>query len=106
MPSRFAASITSVPAGVVTLPPSIVNVTCFCSAMRVLVRSGDHLGRLVCAFPVKMILEFIAPFLDNADRGHGRGVAQGTKRPPEHILCQLIDQRNVFDAAAALVKAV
>src|SRR5579863_3865124 len=106
MPSRFAASITSVPAGVVTFPPLIVNVTCLCSVMRVLVCSGDHLGRFVCALPVKMILEFIAPLVDDADRGHGRGVAQRTERPPEHILRQFINQRNVLGAAAALVEAI
>src|SRR5271155_4793194 len=98
--------MTSVPAGVRTGWPFRVKVTCFCSAMRFLVSSQHHLGGFKRAFPVQMVFEFVAPFLDDADGGQSSGIAERAESAPEHILGKLVDQRNIFGAAAALVETV
>ena len=57
-------------------------------------------------FPLEMILKLVPPLLHDADRGQRRGVAERAERAPEHVLRKLVDQRDVFLAAAALVEAV
>src|ERR1700683_3381044 len=147
MPWVLAASITSVPAVVVTCLPSIVNAICLRSAITVpipfpcdrrlladaeersfdfaqddgktyartypntnrnllLARCLDHVGGLVGALAVEMILELIAPFLDDADRGQRGRVAERAEGAPENVLRKLGDQRNVFLAAGTCVEPV
>src|SRR6202050_5606354 len=98
--------MTKVPAGVTIRCPLRVKVTCFCSAMRFLVGSQNHFRGLVRAFPVQMVFKFVAPLLDDADGGQSRGIAQWAECAPEHIFRKLVNQRNIFRAAAALVETV
>src|SRR5271170_5385738 len=53
-----------------------------------------------------MIFEFVAPFLDDADGRQSRGIAERAESAPEHIFRKLVDQWNIFGAAAALVETV
>ncbi len=53
-----------------------------------------------------MIFKFVAPFLHDADGRQRRGIAERAESAPEHIFRKLVNQRNIFRAAAALVEAV
>src|SRR5665213_410723 len=48
----------------------------------------------------------MSPFLNNADRGHGSGVAQRTERAAEHAFCEITDHRDVFRGAEARMETV
>src|ERR1700684_4583274 len=75
--------------------------------MAALVRSGNELrGTVVGAFAVEMVLKFVPPLLHDADGWQRRGVAQRAESTPQHILGQLVDQRDVFFAAQAFMEAV
>src|SRR5271156_2707049 len=74
--------------------------------MRFLVSSQNHFRGFVRAFPVQMVLKFAAPFLDDADGGQRRRVAERAESAPEHIFRELVNQWDVFRAAAALVETV
>jgi len=58
------------------------------------------------AFPVQMVFKFVAPFLDDADGGQSRGIAERAESAPEHIFRKLVNQRDIFRATAAFVEAV
>src|SRR5271170_405479 len=74
--------------------------------MRFLVSSQNHLRGFISAFPVEVVFKFVAPFLDDADGGQSRGIAERAESAPEHIFRKLVDQRNIFRASAAVVEAV
>src|SRR5205085_11149526 len=90
MPTRFAASINSMPAGASTGISSIVSLTG--SAMNlynrqlVIVRTG-------LAF--EMRVEIVAEFFNEGDGRQRGGVTERTERAAEHILSELTDQHDV-----------
>src|SRR6266849_5315152 len=104
MPVRRATSITSIPGGTTTSRSLIFSVICFCSAMGL--GSGHNFRGLVRALAAQVLFKLMPPFLHEADRGQRRGVAQRTECTPQHVLGQLVDQRDIFAAPAAFVEAV
>src|SRR6185437_1863783 len=161
MPWVLAASITKVPAVVVTGRPSIENAICFCSAIAVshnekpILTSGATLLvgpegpipqplncrsllessiRLLTVFPskigirfpncptlvcrrqdvstfvgalsVEVVLEFVAPFLDDTNGRQRRGIAQWTEGAAEHVFRELVNQRDIFRATSAFMETV
>src|SRR5580704_7442693 len=98
--------MTSVPADVTTCWPFKLKVTCLCSAMRFLVSSQNHFRGFVRAFPVQMVFEFVAPFFNDADGRQRRGIAERAEGAPEHIFRKLVNQWDIFRAAAAFVETV
>src|SRR5215475_8385759 len=96
---RRVASITVVPAGTFTSRSLIFSVTSFCSVIsfrlgpltrarltlepvyrepnyRPTLSTNQRFCRLVCAAAVQVILKFVAPLGDDADRRQRRGVAE------------------------------
>src|ERR1700683_3476488 len=106
MPLPLAASITSVPAGVVSFSSLIVNVICFISGMRVLGSSHDHLRGFERTFPAKVVLKFVPPLFHDTDGWQCRCVSQRTERAAQHVFRKLINQRNIFGAASPVMKTV
>src|SRR6218665_2777069 len=88
VPSDIAAAITEVPAGTVTLSPSIVSVTVF-SAMRIGVPKSISLIRLIeiSSFGGERIarpVEIIGKQVQRAHHRHGDQAAQGAERGVAH----------------------
>src|SRR6266571_5377939 len=78
MPTFLQASISSVPARAVSFLPSTVRFT---SAMGINVRMPE--------------------LLPERDRRHRSRIAQRTKRPPQHVLRQVLHVVDIFLHAAA-----
>ena len=51
-----------------------------------------------------MRLEILGELLDNGYSRHGRRIAQRAKRPAQHILRELADQRNIALLSAAVME--
>jgi hypothetical protein len=59
--------------------------------MRFLVSSQNHFRWFVRAFTVEMVFKFVAPFLDDADGGQSRSIAERAESSPEHIFGKLVN---------------
>src|SRR5580704_3311556 len=64
------------------------------------------IGGFVGAASLQVIFEFATEFLDDADGGHGCGVAQRAECPSKHVFREFADGSNVLRATVTGVKAL